>query len=523
MDQAMSELAAALATPTRFRGFRKFHDRDLRHALLLVRARARFYRGLAGALRPLHLPPPVDVPVPAAGWAAQHLHDEAAASAAKVGAILSQAEPTGLPVWTTVNSAMALHLLRAADLAGAAWDLAATYTTRLRRTPDMTVAAVYALHQQVQTDAAELAGALVNLDSVLAETLRPWTDVPDLSPEAREAIGTTLDDTARTGRGHLTHYATVFLANIARPSHRPQPIQDLHPVPLFSPQAITSPGTAAEAVALLRQWMWDDLGTITARDLSNIAWAGHRLALLSGQVAAQPARGAHRPRTRHTQQALDTAATWRHLAMALRELPPLAAPTERAALPVTIASWATQYVRADQPLPMIAGGEPIRTRRHWIAALQEITAYLPDIAHLTGQHLATQLRRGNIISPRGEDPHRSFSRPTPSHLGQLGAVLRTVIGRSAHLARLAFDLRPDTHPVPHIVDHAQHLLTAPTALPPSLRGSSGGTSSHPPGLRTELAQQRAKRGQSHSSGGVEDHARQARTESASEARPRHRT
>jgi hypothetical protein len=536
MDQAMSEFAAALATPTRFRGLREFRDRDLRHALLIVRARARLYRGLAGALRPIRRRLLVDAPAPAADWAAQQLHDEAAACAAAVGAILSQPEPTDLPVSATVNSAMALHLLRAADLAGAGWDLAAAYTTRLHRTPDMTVEAVYALHQQVQTDAADLAGALGDLDSVLASTLRPWADVPGLAPEAREAIQATLADTTRTHHGHLTHYATVFLANTARPldrpldrsGARPQPIQSLRPIPVFNSmfnrQAITSPGTAAKAVALMRQWMWDDPGTITAQDLYHVAWACHRLALLSGQTAVQPAhqpgQGHHRPRTSHTRQPLETAAAWRQLATALREFPPLAAPTEHAALPVAITGWATQYLRADTPLPLITGDEPIRTRRRWITAIQETTAYLPDLAHLTGQHLATQLRRGNIVSPRGENDQLRYSRPAPSHLEQLGFILRTVIERSAHLARLTLDLRPDTHPVPHIVDHARGLATAPTALPPALGGRGGGELV-PPALRTELAHRRARRRRSRER--VEDPARQAPNEPARDARPRHRS
>jgi hypothetical protein len=522
MDQAMNELAAALATPTRFRGFREFRDRDLHHALLIVRARARLYRGLAGALRPFRHPVPPDALTPAAGWAVLQLHDEAVTSTAAVGAILSHPEPTDLPAVATINSAMALHLLRAADLAGAAWDLAATYITWRRRTPDMTIAAVYALLQQVQTDAADLAGALADLDLMLAETLHSWADVADLPPAAREAILTTLDDTARTRRGHLAHYATVFLANISRPSVRAHPIQTLRPIPMFSRQTITSPGTAAAAVALLRQWMHDDPGTLTTRDLANVAGACHRLALLGGQLAAQPARGPQRHKVRHSQHALDTAAAWRHLGMALRELTPLAAPSERAALSVTIASWATQYLRPDTSLPMIASGEPTRSRRRWITTLQEITAYLPDIAHLTGQHLATQLRRGNIVSPRGEDHHRAFSRPTPSQIEHLATILHTTMQRSAHLARLALELRPDTHPAPHIVDHAQHLLAATTTLTPPPGGSSGGTHPHPRSLRTELAQHRAERRSSRPGDGLEDRSRPAPTESAPEASPRHR-
>jgi hypothetical protein len=121
---------------------------------------------------------------------------------------------------------------------------------------------------------------------------------------------------------------------------------------------------------------------------------------------------------------------------------------------VTIAGWATRHLRPDNPIPLVTD-QSTRTWREWTTALQEATAYLPDLARLAGRHLATQLQLGNVVTQRGIDAtHRQYSPPTAEHVTQVVRLLDTVNAHSVELARHALAANPGLHPVPHVVERA---------------------------------------------------------------------
>jgi hypothetical protein len=220
--------------------------------------------------------------------------------------------------------------------------------------------------------------------------------------------------------------------------------------------------------------MHDDPGTLTTYDLANIARVGHRVTLLTALAARdqpQPDQALH-------DRAVAAAGQWRRLEMALRDIRPLGPPAEAAAVTVYITSWANRHLRPDNPTPLVPE-HGLRTWPDWTTALQEATAYLPDLARLTGRHLATQLRAGNIVTHDGIDATRRFSPPTAEQVNQLVTLLDTVNSHSIDLARHAFAANPDLHPVPHVVNRAERLAdrsvwphdTAPGELYPPLTGA----------------------------------------------------
>jgi hypothetical protein len=215
-------------------------------------------------------------------------------------------------------------LMRAADLAGGAWDLAATYLLPpgRRRTPDMTVEAVQTLTRQVQIDAAEIAAALANLDARLAGKLAVWTyHRPPGAPG--HFIAMTLDDIAWTSQGQAAQYAATYLAATRDPiGGRAHHVQTLRTFTAPAPRSVRSPRAGTEAMRLLRQRLHDDCGTITTFDLANVAAACHRVALLT----ARAARDQPQPDETLYNHAVAAAGHWRRLAMALRDVKPSARP-----------------------------------------------------------------------------------------------------------------------------------------------------------------------------------------------------
>jgi hypothetical protein len=422
-------------------------------ALAVCQSRTRLYRVLAGGIS-LHL----DLPRTAGlhrhlGYRGDGIKHREATLLETLRADLLQAthttsDPTG-PAPTGLTSGTATRLARAADAAGAAFDLLAGHLT----TPAGLAPADSSPLRRGGTritahDAVQLTRALAHLDRRLELPIRAHAH-PGLDQDLRRRLLATAEDCNRVTQHGIHQFATAIQQLLRTPTRQQVDNLDLattagtagRPTP-------ADPATAADLIAELRQAAHRRPERLSIPDLTAIASTAARLAAITAYASA-PMGGPVGP-------ALATARAWRAL---YQHLGPFATPARGRNLTThahRFRAWAD---------PLIHHGHRIYfPTATWLPAIHTMTTDLTDLAHTITRAVTNKLNTGDLLLP--------FDRHTRSRQ-HLYTAAKPTDPRVTRLRQAA----TDTHHTTRNLTHAIHDLNPP---PPSRPAARAPKTARPP-------------------------------------------
>jgi hypothetical protein len=441
-------------------------------ALVVCAARARLYRVLAGALA-LHLDPPRAAE---RQQFPQYRGDGIKAREATLlyqlrEDLLAAAQTAGGPWEPPPSHAPAgTQLARAADLAGAAFDLLAGHL----HPPENPAAPSSAPLRRGGTritarDAVQMTRGLAHLDGKLEKPIRSLART-DLDTESHQRLVATADDCKRVSRHGVREFAAAIHQVLRAPARHVVDSLDLAVPPGRSP-ANLHPSSAADLITELRDVAHRRPDRLSVIDLAAMASTGARICALAAYACA-PLGGPIGP-------ALSAARGWQ---LVYQELTSFATPSRGRNLPIgarQFRTWADERIRSSHP-------NEFADATAWLPAIQSMTTDLADLAYSLTRAITHKVAAEDLLIPF--DPHVRGR----EHLYRPATATDTPVMRLidsadlAHhstrdLARDIHDLDPSAHPRPA---RAATALKRPAPDPTAAAGRTPSPPARRPGPGT---------------------------------------
>jgi hypothetical protein len=334
---------------------------------------------------------------------------------------------------TAPGRGTAARLVRAGDLAGAAFDLLAGHLDVWHGPPLPASQPLAGGGVRVTAcDAAQLAQALTGLDRRLELPLYAAAATPGLDPPARRLLLATANNSRTVTRRQLGDYAAHVHRLLRTPPRRIVEMLDLADPVVPRLLAPAQPEQLTNLVAELGEIAHRNPRTLSIPDLAAIASVASRAGALTAFVTA-PVGGPAGP-------ALASAGRWRQLR---HDLNVFAIPTHGHRL-TTAANQFASWVD-----PIIHQGHRFRpaTAASWLPAVAAITDKLADLAATVTRTIARAAQAGDLLLPfdpatRGREHLYQAAKPTDPRVARLrrtaaathqaaGRLARDVAGHSA--------------------------------------------------------------------------------------------
>jgi hypothetical protein len=433
-------------------------------ALVVCAARARLYRVLAGALA-LHLDLPRSAGrrqfleyrgdgIKAREATLLHQLREDLLSAAQTAGGGWEAPPSDAPAGT--------QLARAADLAGAAFDLLAGHL----HPPDPVASSRAPLRRGgtrvTARDAVQMARGLAHLDGKLEKPIRGLA-CTDIDAESHQRLVATAEDCKRVTRHGVREFAAAIHQVLRSPARRVVDSLDLAVSPGRS-SANLHPSSAADLVSELRDVAHRRPDRLSVIDLAAMASTGARICALAAYACA-PLGGPIGP-------ALAAVRGWQ---LIYQELTSFATPSRGRNLPIgarQFRAWADARIRSSDP-------NEFADSTRWLPAIQSMTTDLADLAYSLTRAITHKVVAEELLIPF--DPHVRGR----EHLYRPATATDTPVMRLADAADLAHlcarDLASDIHDIdPSAHPRPARAATALKRPAPDPTAATGRTQSTPP-------------------------------------------
>ena len=320
----------------------------------------------------------------------------------------------------------AARLVRAGDLAGAAFDLLAGHLDVWHGPPLPASQPLAGGGVRVTAcDAAQLAQALTALDRRLELPLYAAAATPGLDPPTRRLLLATANNSRTVTRRQLGEYAAHVHRLMRTPPRRTVETLDLADAVVPRLPTDAQPEQLANLVAELGEIAQRNPRTLSIPDLAAIASVAARASALTAFVTA-PVGGPTGP-------ALASAGRWRQLR---HDLHSFAIPTPGHRLTTAanqFASWAD---------PIINQGHRFRpvTASTWLPAAASITDELADLAYTVTRTIARAANAGDLLLPfdpstRGREHLYQAVKPTDPRVIRLRRTAAATHQAASSLAR----------------------------------------------------------------------------------------
>lgn len=463
--EAKRQLHAALAEPITLH--------DVEDAAAAGHARALLYRVTAGGIA-LHLNLAHNVPrhrlvayrgegiLPREATLLGHLRQDLLA------AVRTARDPGQPPRPASGTTA---RLARAADTAGAAFDLLAGHLTPIDVSDAPSRSPLRRGGTRITVrDAVLLARTLARIDSRMEQPLRVLAGHAS-DEQTRRRLVAIADDCKRVTQQGIRQFASVIHDVLRGPPRRLVDDLDLAQ-PVTWPPA-TRPAAVADLVAGLRTATRGrpDLSVV---DLAAVASTGATVCLLTAYASA--AIGGP------TGTALTAARQWRRV---FQSLSPFVTHSRGRDLVIharQVRSLVEELVRAG------SRSEPSQAQT-WVPTIQAMTTDLADIAYAMSRAIDTKMATGDLLLPfdpgvRGREHLFRTARPTEEPVQRVRQATDHASQASQELARAVHDIHPAAHPYQTRARKAWRRPppqpgagTGPTPPPPA-RQPSAATSRH---------------------------------------------
>jgi hypothetical protein len=368
------------------------------------------------------------------------------------------------------GSGTSARLARAADAAGAAFDLLAGHLHPVEKQPvDVQAVPGSAPLRRGGTritaqDAVLLARTLARLDSRLERPLRELARSAG-DDQARQRLITVADDCKRVTHQGVRQFAAVIHDILRRPAERLIDDLDIAQPDFTWPPAPTGPTAAADLVADLRNATrrWPD--RLSMLDLAAAASIGSRVCLLTAYATASFSGP--------TGDALTAARQWRELFQNLSRFATPSRGRHLTPLAWRFRDWVEELVRPGRQ-------SEFSQLTTWVPTIQAMTTDLADTAYAVNRALATKLDTGQLLLPfdpgtRGREHLFRAAQPSEEPVVQLRKAAERARRSARELAHAVHDIDPGAHPYP---TRARKLWRRP---PPEPRADAAPT---PPPPRT---------------------------------------
>lgn len=437
MAEAKRQLHAALAEPI------TLHSAE--DAAAASYARALLYRVAAGGIA-LHL----DLP----GAAGRHrfLHYRGDGIKGREATLLGHLREDLLAAaWVVPDpgqasrpaSGTSARLARAADAAGAAFDLLAGHL----RPVDVQPVDVHALQGSAPLrrggtritaqDAVLLARTLARLDSRLEQPVRELARHAG-DDRTRHRLIAVADDCKRVTHQGVRQFASVIHDILRRPAERLVDSLDIAQPAVTWPPAPTSPSAAADLVADLRSATrrWPD--RLSVLDLAAVASVGSRVCLLTAYATASLGGP--------TGDALTAARQWREVFQNLSRFATRSRGRHLVSRAQRFRNWVEELVRPGR-------NSEFSHATTWVPTIQAMTTDLADIAYAVDRALATKLDTSELLLPfdpgtRGREHLFRAAKPSEEPVVRLRQATDRAHRSSRELAQAVHDIDPAAHPYP---------------------------------------------------------------------------
>jgi hypothetical protein len=355
------------------------------------------------------------------------------------------------------------QLTRAADLAGAAFDLLAghLHPAEVPVAPSSTPLRSGGTRVTAR-DAVQMARGLAHLDGRLEKPIRSFA-CTDVDAESRQRLIATADDCKRVARHGVREFAAAIHQVLRSPVRRVVDSLDLAASPGRS-LASLHPASAADLVTELRDVAHRRPDRLSVIDLAAMASTGSRICVLAAYACA-PLGGPIGP-------ALTAARGWQ---LIYQELTSFVTPSRGRNLPIgarQFRAWADARIRSSDP-------NEFADSTRWLPAIQSMTTDLADLAYSLTRAITHKVVAEDLLIPF--DPHvrgrEHLYRPAPA---TDTPVMR--LADAADLARLSTrDLASDIHDIdPSAHPRPTRAATALKRPAPDPAAAEGRTLSTPP-------------------------------------------
>lgn len=371
--------------------------------------------------------------------------------------------------------AAAARLVRAGDLAGAAFDLLAGHLDAWQG-PTMPASQPLA-HSGTRVtarDAAQLAQALTGLDRRLELPLQAAAAAPSLDPPTRRLLRATAGNCRQVTQLRICEYAAQVHRLLRAPPRRAVDALDLADPVAFPLPTPAQPETLTALVAELGQIVHSYPQGLSIPDLAAVASIAARAGALTAFVTA-PVGGPVGP-------ALASAGQWRQLHHDLNGFAIHTRGRDLAAVANRFASWVDPMIRSGHRLPPA-------TATSWLPAFSSISSELADLAYSVTRTIARSIRGGDLLVPfdrstRGREHLYRAATATDPQVARLrrtaAATHQTAKSLAQHLAGQHAPATPaaarDRPPLPHPAAAAVPGRTPP---PPAHAHPAPGSGRHP--------------------------------------------
>jgi hypothetical protein len=450
LDRALAQTALALVEPVQIS--------SAQDAIMLADARVRLYRGLAGALR-VHLRLSRASADGFSGAVRSRVYTLVETLHSDLRPSVRLAEESSRPprLQGAAVESTAGRLVTASDAAGGAWDLLASHLAGSgdELTPDgrdlrsggsrVTLA-----------DATLLLRGVAELDGRIESPLREMAARSQTNQQARRRLVAAADDARRITRLGTADFAGA-VSRVLRSDDR-RGVDELDVAPAWPHHVIVdSPRSAVTAAATMRMRAHRKFGDLTVLDLAAMAAVASRVTHLAAVVGRRGGATAD--------VAAQTAAAWRRGYMAAAELRAITDGVRLNGDANRFCTWADRQL-----------AKPAQHRcrgKQWLPAVQEMTAYLPQMALSAQLSIWHQVREGRLYhintlrTPEEFGYHWLYRQADMDDtlVPRLRAAFADAQDNSIRLAGMMYDLSPESHPRPWLVTRTRLPVEVDNARP----------------------------------------------------------